>query len=120
VLPVAVVALPIALLPLAVVAPPVTIIVRHHHAACLPAAPRHRCAPRLRAAPCRCCAARCRAAPCRCDPPQWLNLPPAAFASLRQPSPATVKTLLSRLSITFTTPVDGWLLRSLHTQQHTD
>jgi hypothetical protein len=43
-----------------------------------------------------------------------------AASRLRQPSPATVKTLLSRLSITFTTPVDGWLLRSLHTQQHTD
>ena len=35
-------------------------------------------------------------------------------------SQVAVMTLLSRSSVTFAAPVDGWLLRSLHTQQHTD
>ena len=35
-------------------------------------------------------------------------------------SQVAVMTLLSRSSVTFAAPVDGWLLHSLHTQQHTD
>ncbi len=40
--------------------------------------------------------------------------------ALRQSSPAAVVTLFSRPSITFTAPVNGWLLRSPPAQQHTN
>jgi len=40
------------------------------------------------------------------------TLSPPAAVPYRQPLPAAV------LSITFTAPVDGWLLHSLPTQQH--
>ena len=36
------------------------------------------------------------------------------------PSPATVLSLFYRASIAFAAPVDGWLLHSPPTQQHTD
>jgi hypothetical protein len=48
------------------------------------------------------------------------TLSPPAAVPYRQPLPAAVLSLLSRPSITFAAPVDGWLLRYPPAQQHTD
>jgi hypothetical protein len=116
----------VALLPLAVFAPPAAIVVRHRHAtprcchaACRPAAPHHPCAARLCAAPCHRRATH-RRSPC-CPLPMQ-SPPMAQFSTSRccRPLPAAVMNLLSLLFITFPAPIDGLLLCSLHTQQHTD
>jgi hypothetical protein len=48
------------------------------------------------------------------------TLSPAAAVPYHRPSSATVLLRLSCPSITFITPIDGWLLRSLPAHQHTD
>ena len=92
---------------------------------------RHR--PCLRHHGSHCCCRQQRRLLChllRCLPPDLLSaafvivrlstLSPSATVPYRRPSPAAVLSLLSRPSITFAAPVNGWLLRSPPAQQHTN
>ena len=59
---------------------------------------------------------------CRCRPPSVVGCCVAHFAVCPycQPLPATALLILSRLYITFDAPIDGWLLLSPPTKQHTN
>ena len=59
---------------------------------------------------------------CRCRPPSMVGCSVAhtAVCPYLQPLAATSLLLLSRLSITFDAPVDGWLSHSPPTKQHTN
>jgi hypothetical protein len=57
---------------------------------------------------------------CRLWIDRWRRFRRRAAVPFCLPSPAAVLSLFYRASIAFAAPVDGWLLHSPPTQQHTD